>query len=291
MVEIPHVKKTEFDIDAISKFTSEHNFMGVAVDLLIEAGSHVSVAACVLPYPAKGWNVDQAVLGGHLVRLYKLLSGLLDQTCQRRRETTFILARLAFECIINLKYLVKFYNTELLRSYKSYSLQHEKKLLNQIETNIEANDGHELPIEIRMKNSINRAFYQSNLSSGDIPDKKIQNWGNKNLYAKAESIGLKQAYLAMFSGCSHHIHGNWQDLLDHHLNFTEDGLFTPDLEWNQPRPQLLTAMAVLSAETVKEYIQWTEYPQLNSLIEKLDNFIERVYLFDKLHEEWLQNTA
>ena len=288
MLEIPQVKKTELDIEAISKFASEHDFVGVAVDLMIEAGSHVCIAACALPYPAKAWNVDEAVLGGHLVRLYKLLSGLLDQTCQRRRETTFILARLAFECIVNLRYLVKFYDVELLNSYKSYSLQHEKKLLNRIELNIEAHDGDELPIETRMKNSISRAFSRSNLTPEDIPGKKIQNWGNKNLFEKAEAIGLDQAYLAMFGGGSHHIHGNWQDLLDHHLDFTEDGLFTPNLEWSQPRPQLLTTMAILSAEAVKEYIQWTKYPELSEHISILDNFIERVILFDRMHEEWLQ---
>ena len=64
-------------------------------DCVIEAGSYVCIAANILGADKK-WTRDQAAIGGNVVRLYKLFSAVLDQTVQNRRETSFILSRLAF---------------------------------------------------------------------------------------------------------------------------------------------------------------------------------------------------
>ena len=69
---------------------------------------HLSVSAEASCQRRGVGTVNQAVLGGQLVRLYKLISALLDQICQHRREITFIIARLAFECIVNIRFLIKF---------------------------------------------------------------------------------------------------------------------------------------------------------------------------------------
>lgn len=107
------------------QFTLEEDFVGLSIDLLIEAGSFVCVAANLYPL-GKTWNRDEAILGGHFVRLYKLISAILDQTCQYRREIIMIHTRLAFECIINLRYLINHTSEELFDSYIKYSLKQEK---------------------------------------------------------------------------------------------------------------------------------------------------------------------
>ena len=90
------IQAVAVDDDVIAAYTSEHQFNALTVELLKEVGSFVCVAASVLPGDTKRWSRDQAIYGGHLVRLFKLIFGLLDQTCQERSETTFILSRLAF---------------------------------------------------------------------------------------------------------------------------------------------------------------------------------------------------
>jgi len=74
---LPDIQRVDIDEATLRTFSSEDEFVGLSVDLLVEADSYVC-----------------AVIAGHMVRLYKLLSGLLDQTCQRRRETSFVFARL-----------------------------------------------------------------------------------------------------------------------------------------------------------------------------------------------------
>ena len=126
MVDIPEVERTELDENSIEHFSSEENFMEVSVNLMKEAGSYVDVLGHVLPIKTQARDSNQAVLGGHLVRLYKRISAISDQTCQRRREIAFLLARIAFECIVNLSFLLKNYSPDLLLSYKSYSRNMKK---------------------------------------------------------------------------------------------------------------------------------------------------------------------
>lgn len=257
--------------------------MKLSVDLLIETASHLCVAVSVLPFERR-WTRDEAIIGGHGVRLYKLLSAVLDQTCQHRRETTFIFARLSFETIVNGRYLMAQSRKEIFDEYVKYSLRHEAKLAAAIEANIASRGGTELPIERRMLNSIERAAERSNVELSEIGNKK--HWGVGNLYERAKCVGLDEAYLATFAGPSHHVHGNWHDLLEYHLNDSSDG-FVPDLEWHMPRPQVLNALAVLTIEFLQDYFGWCLGDVVGDIEGLLLDLHTRIMGLDSAHEQWL----
>ena len=245
------------------------------------------VAGNLLPADRKAWNRDEAAIGGHFVRLHKLIDALLDQTCKRRRETSFIFGRLAFECIINTRYLIACSSEDLFLSYRAYSLKHEYKLLNDIKPNISKRGGKELPIERRMIASILRSFEDSGVPINSYNPSGLRNWGGKNLFEKAQALGLETAYLAAFGGGSHSIHGNWQDLLEYHLEKTVEGHFRPIFEWHRPRPQLLNAIALHSTETVIDYIKWLTRHHSEELVSVLRDLQDRIVHFDRLHEEFI----
>lgn len=280
----PAVKRVEVDPSAVHAFKSEHEYIGLSVELLIEAGSYVCVAGNIAPPAGKAWNRHEAVLVGHLVRLYKLISALLDQTCQHRRETSFIFARLAFECIVNLMFIIKNDRPEIVQSYVEHSLRHEKRLRDRIRANIAARGGEILPIEKRMLASIERSAKESGVNLDRIDPPK--NWAGKNLFEKAQDVGLDEAYLGAFAGPSHSVHGNWQDLLEYHLE-AEDGCFSSDFEWHPPRPQLLTAVAHLAVITLREFFSEIIGPAGNAVAEKLPDLHERIQRLVHLHEEFL----
>lgn len=286
-VEIPNIERTEIDENQARKFVSEADFIGLSVSLLIEVGSYICVAGNLYPAETRSWNRNQAILGGHLVRLYKLIDGLLDQTCRHRRETSFVLGRLAFECIVNLRYLITHASDEIFRSYCSYSLQHERQLLARIHANIEARNGQELPIERRMINSIERSFRVSGIDLEDVPKTKERNWGGLNIFERAKAVGLEAAYLAAFGGGSHTVHGNWQDLVEYHLEDVNDDFFRADFKWHAPRPQLLDAIALHAAEVVVDFVQFLAPDESGSFVELLRDLQKRVLLLSRLHEEFL----
>lgn len=161
--ELPYVERLEVDTEKLRGFEDEGDFTGLGVDLLKEVASHVCIAGSILPGDTKAWTRNQAVLGGLLVRLYKMLSAVLDQTCQHRRETTFVFLRLAFECCINIRYLIGQPNS-MYDAYVTYSLRHEKQLFDRISTNVKARGGDTWPIEKRMLASIRRSADKSGVT-------------------------------------------------------------------------------------------------------------------------------
>lgn len=285
--EFPDVKRTEIDESHVRAFDSEADFVGLSVSLLIEAGSYICVAGNFYPAETRSWNRNQAILGGHLVRLYKLIDGLLDQTCKHRRETSFVLGRLAFECIVNLRYLIAHASDELFHSYCSYSLQHERRLLARIQANIKARGGEELPIERRMINSIERSFRVSGIDLKDVPKTKERNWGGLNIFERAKAVGLEAAYLAAFGGASHTVHGNWQDLVEYHLENVNEDSFLADFEWHAPRPQLLDAITLHAAETAADFVHYLAPDESGPFVDLLRDLQDRVLLLSRLHEEFL----
>lgn len=281
---VPTVKRVEVDPSVVRAFKSEHEYIGLSVELLIEVGSYVCIAGNIVPFPRKAWNRHEALLVGHLVRLYKLISALLDQTCQHRRETAFIFARLAFECIVNTMFLIKNDRPEIVQSYIEYSMRHEKRLRDRIHSNITARGGEIWPIEKRMLASIERSAKDSGVDLDQIDPPK--DWAGRNLFERAQDVGLDEAYLGAFAGPSHSVHGNWQDLLEYHLEAEGDG-FLPDFDWHPPRPQLLTTVAHLTLITLGEFFSDIIGPAGNAVAERLPDLQERVQSLVHLHEEFL----
>ena len=281
------ISATSIDSDAIEHFTSEGDYVGLALELLIETGSYVCVAANIYKNENGFWTRDEAVLGGHLIRLYKLIDSLLDQTCKRRREISIVLARLIFECIVNLRYLIANASDETFRSYRIYSLQHELKLIETIEESIAARSGIVLPIEDRMIKSILSSFRASDLTRDDVSGNRQRNWNGLNLYERAKRVGLDHAYLAVFGGGSHSIHGNWQDLLEYHLEKIDDHSYRPKMGWRAPRPQLLEALVTLTSEALLDYLRFLSLPDEHEMFKRLHDLGQRTHQLSELHEKFL----
>lgn len=284
---LPEIERVEVHSEEMSKFKNEDDFTGLAVSLLVETGSYVCVAASTMGTEPV-WDRDRAAICGNMVRLYKLVHSVLDQTCQRRQETSFILARLVFETLVNIRYMIENFDPALIDEYVKYSLRHERKLLDVIRANIEAQNGAVLPIEDRMLKSINRAANAAQVPLSEVDLKQKGPWGGKNVFDKAEAIGLGQAYLGAFSGPSHSVHGNWHEIYSNHLHWDEKGGFTPNLDWHRPRPQVLFPLCILIIETLEIYFAFMCGDQAVYLFEKpLSDLRERVYQVNDAHEAYL----
>jgi hypothetical protein len=282
------IKKTEINLN-LESYKHEGYFVEVSIDLLIEAGSYITLLVNLYDDNKLIWNEDQAVIGGNLVRLYKLICGVLDNVCDQKGEFVQIFTRLAFECIVNTRYLINNYNEKTIISYKLNSLKTDKRLYTEIKSCIAERDNIVLPIEQRMMSSIEKLFAKSNIEL-NIDHKTERNWGNKNFFEKTKSLGLDKLYLSHFSLTSNEIHGSWSDLMFHHLETNSDGNFVPNFDWETPRPQPLTAIAFLVPTLLIEYLEtfFDDIPiELFTKIKGLEN---RILLFMELHEEWLKKS-
>lgn len=275
------------DPDVIAAYTREWDFMILASELLREVTSYVSVAACPLG-SAPTWTRDQAAVGGNMVRLSKLLSAFLDQTVQKKMETSTILSRLAFETIVNVRYLIANFSPELVNSFVRHSLKHERRLHDIIQENIQERGGDVLPIEERMLKSIDRAARVAGVTLDSVDLKDRAPWGGKDLRQKAAAVGLEQPYRAVFGGMSHNVHGSWHDLYQFHLETDQAGAFTPKLDWGRPRPQPLFALGHLALSAVADFLLFiggeTMFDQLRY---QLRDVAARISSVNEAHESYL----
>jgi len=286
--------KTKVDVKETEKFDSEGQFMSLAVEFFKEVCQLTLVLSCTYRHDEKNnprkWKRNEAVLGGLMIRINKMQMALLDQTCQDRSEIAFILLRCLGESIINLRYLLEKDDGDLFNEYIEYSLKTEKQLLNMINKNIKKR-GAELPIESRMKRSIEQAFKTSSFSPEEVDETAREPWGG-TIYKRAKSIGLEKEYFALFGLLSHTVHGNWQDLINYHLEY-ENGEFSPKPEWEPSRPQTLLATALFSAEADKVFLDKIipPCPDRDKINELLGDVFYRIKLVDELHEKFLQNES
>lgn len=286
--QIDSIKIADVSAERLEAFTCEDDFNGLTVELLIEVGCFICVAGNLMPAATGRWTRNQAVLGGHLVRLYKLISALLDQICQHRQEIIYVLARLAFECIVNLRYLIKFADDpKVFDSFVTYSLRQEKKLHDRIQNDIQLG-GKVLPVHTRMLNSIAKAVKASGARIEELSSSHPRNWANKNLFERAQAIGLDESYIGTFGGPSSSVHGNWGDLLTFQLQTNHsEGTFTPHFEWWNPRPQIATGVAFLAVAAARDYFNFMGEGPVEFMDERFDELSDRIRAAAKAHESFL----
>lgn len=288
VIQFTEIEIAKIDEELVAEFTDEADFVGKCVDLLIEAGSYLTVAMCIYPSGQLSWSRDEAVIGGNLVRMQKLVHAILDQTCKHRLETTFVFSRLLFETAVNSIYIMRNPKQEVFSAFVTHALHHEDSLLRKIESNISERGGEILPIEKRMIKSIELMFKISNIERESLPRKRNSDWEGRNLRQRAQDIGLDEVYLGVFSGASQLIHGSWGDLYQHHLEH-KNGRFTAKPSFKFPRPQPLEVNAILSVRAVSEFISYLGLFQERKALEKIFNDFEyRVRLLSELHENYLE---
>lgn len=288
---LKEIEPTSFNIGQLRSTSREADFFRLAFDLTRETGQWATLLASVNFSNKPDWNLEQAIIGGHLVRLSKLTRSLLENINQRREELIWVVLRLCAECVINLRFLLVNANAKTFRSYLLHSLQYDAELLKKIDENIANRGGMEQPIEKRMRRSILRAFEKSQMRLESVPKKRIQNWADMNLFEKAKSVGLEKAYFAIIGGPSRNVHGGWRDLLEHHLQVTPAGAFRPKIDFSElVRPQPLFAYSSIILEALIGYVGFVGSGELNELIPRLRTLRGKVLVADRLHERYLQRT-
>jgi hypothetical protein len=206
---------------------------------------------------------------------------------------TFIVGRLAFECIVNLRFLLKYADdASVFDSYVAYSMRNERRLQDNIEERISGRDGEVLPVESRMLSSIAKVAKASGLRMEDVSASRPREWADKNIFERAEAVGLGEAYLGAFRGPSGSVHGSWMDLLEFQLETNHDeGTFAPSFEWRNPRPQIAQTIAYLAVKAVRDYFNHLGEGPLGFIDERFDRLSSRILQAARAHEAYLVRSS
>ena len=285
----PKLNEIEISIEKLpdaSSLKSNYDFMAT----LVELGNIVLglIRFIAISYPDdlkahRGYTKRHAILVGLLIRLGKLYDCLLDNICKKRAEIVLILRRLISETKTKMEYLMKSKSSSY-RSFVISSLRAEKETLQDMKT--KKKQRPLLPIEKRMMRSVKKAIKEAGISQKELFTIRQWNLDGKDFRAILRDMGQEKDYLYLYRTPSHVIHGDWADLLRHHLR-KKGRFYRPHLDYNIPDPRLLAPVSMMLLKFILRYIEKFKLDSgcdLTSLIDKLFNkFLE----IDRAHESFL----
>ncbi len=278
------------DISSIGANLKE-SFSKVAFDLYRETAIVAVVSSCLYESynPHKGVLLrDQAIEAGLIVRITKFMASVLALLCDKTRkhgEVIMALNRCITESAINLKFFCKKATQHDFDEFVKSSLKPEKETYIFIQKNI-SKRGKVLPVETRMLNSINRVFQSSGVAGVD----ELNSIPKRKDYKRILTImGMESLYPMLQGVSSHSIHGTWVDLILHHLEENNSG-FRPKPDPTTPDVRLLCPINTIVLISIRSYVSKhfsRKHEGVLSLLDRIDNLIERNDKVDALHEERL----
>ena len=193
-------------------------------------------------------KLDEAVNGGLLVRLTKLVRALFDSTQADNSEAHQILARCAAESAVNLRWLLRFGQPE---DYKRFRADSFPKLLRILD---KANEEHEDPVvrgtAERLTQWITHELRDAGLHRSDVP-RQPGRWAG-NLRDRFKALGEEGLYDAFFVTHSDYVHGSWHELRTFHLRTVEEG-YELDLTYGGLTPSAMYETSRLALSAISEY--------------------------------------
>lgn len=274
----------ELELESMTGATSEEPFLRASFEFLKEAAGLLTLSTSVSPDPRPSRDRNGAVLVGHMVRMTKLMRSQVraivddhggDQQMQLTRQFLDSASALAY-------FLDDIDDSSRIDAYVNDSLISEKEFLKNVNEQIVERGGQELPIETRIKSSIEQTFTSAGVDPAELPARKSNGWPNAQ--ERLKLLG-PTAYSAYRAG-SGSIHGSWHDLERSHLEVV-DGSFKPDFAPALMRPQPLFAMAALSVTLAREYVVKCLSVPFDQFDQRASTFLSRLNQCDSLHEQYL----
>ncbi|MDG9674674.1 DUF5677 domain-containing protein [Micromonospora sp. DH14] len=264
----------------------ENPFIYAGVELLKSA---VMLSRGLAYAPREGpLPVNAAIRCGLMVRAGKLCLDLLADVCNGQGRQQIGLLRQLTETLANVAYLSR--DDEQGTRHRAYlydSLISEREFLKVIERRRASGDDTELPIEGRLRRSIEDTARAAGIDLDAIPGRRQIGWPSAQ--DRIEQAFGATAYPSYRVG-SDALHGGWFDLIRNHLNQV-DGGFEPEFRPISQRPQALLAAAI-QLSMVALVFQQHQPPQMQRFFgEHLAAVLGRAHRVDEMHERWLTSDA
>ena len=272
----------EPDWPLLQEAADEHPFIHAGVELLKSAIGLVQ--AVITESQFAPLQINAAIRRGLMVRAAKLCLDLLADVCVGKGRQQLGLVRQVTETLANVAYLCG--DDEQGSRHRAFlydSLISEREFLKVIERWRAAAGGPELPVETRIRRSIENTAQAAGIDLDTIPGRRQIGWPSAQ--DRIEQAFGVTAYPSYRTG-SGALHGGWFDLYRNHLREVDDG-FLLDFSGPSQRPQTLLTVAIQLA-TVTLVVLQGEMPDTQRLFgDHVAAVLGSAYRTDDMHEQWL----
>jgi hypothetical protein len=282
------------DRDALAPGPNRYEFDRVGFELIARAGrlcEHVVDQTGLRPDGTRQpLAIDEATLGGLLVRMSKLLRDMFASTQADESEAHQILARCAVETAINLRWLIRKADPA---EYKRFRAASFATLLQWLEETAAAPTAGS-PVAVdgaavrnRMEQYIEAELALAGLTRADVPASATA-WGAGNFRNRLVDLELEELYLPMFATHSYYVHGSWHEIRTFHLERDQSG-FHLDSSFGGIGPPTSYETAIRCMEAARDYCEVMPVADIDEdeLVALVDRSEDLVGQMNVAFQRWL----
>ena len=280
LIETDLPKPYQLDLSGLK---DEDDYGLVAFELLKETS--MTLVWLIGRVPSTPFERNEAIRRGLLKRLNLLGKSLLSDISSNSGYQQLQIVRQIAETASNYIYLAADdASGERHEAYVMNSLAEEKANLAFIATQIKKRGDDPLPIEERMRRSMERMATVAGIDLNSVPARKDVGWPNSIERLKALS---PTAYPSYRSGSSA-LHAGWTVLLLQDITDVEGG-FSLDNAIG-PKVQPMTAAGLIIAETAIDYIEREgDEAEKEWFLDRLTALSQKLQEVDEAHEQFVQS--
>jgi hypothetical protein len=243
------------------------------------------------PYSSIGYSKDEAIIYGHLARIFDLLRSIRRSVLKETatREIISIMNRSIIETCITLEYFLTFYDDKLLDDYRMTSLKMLRSYENVVKKNIDLRNGDKIAIEDSILKSISKAYENSGVSRDDIDKWNAKKSILKGFKDRFKDVGKEDLYDVAYRTGSQSTHGNWDTLTTNYLIYNIDTeRFSIDLREIPLDFREINPILIIIVNTLKVYLSLYERNEANLKdIEFFEELLACLADLEELHEKYL----
>jgi len=192
-------------------------------------------------------TLDQAVVGGLLVRTAKLTRGVFDACQAEESEAHLALSRCAAETSVTLVWLVEHGTEKSFKRFRADSFAYWRQALDRMAAERDADDVQRIT-EDKVRAHIEAELAAAGVEWGDVP-KRTNSWG-PDMRQRCEALGQDWLYDSLFASHSSYVHPSWHEIRAFHLQ-TSRGRIQLDPTFGGMAPTTAYALASTIASSCR----------------------------------------
>jgi hypothetical protein len=190
-------------------------------------------------------NLDQAVIGGLLVRMAKLIRAIFDSAQAEESEAHSPLSRCLGETAITLRWLVWKADPAAYRRFRADSFARFRRVLEDGHASKANEDDASHVMRESVERHIEAELAVAEIEWDDVP-KRPNSWG-PDLRQRFDDLGQGWLYEALFVSHSNYVHPTWHEIRAFHLA-TMNGCLSLDHSYAGMAPIAAFVLGRLVAE-------------------------------------------
>lgn len=257
-------------------------------DIALLVASHIEFIVQTSLHTQNGYNKNEAVIYGQLMRIFRLLCYQRRLVCKQLMTTILagFFERMLLEGNINLQYFIFNYKESELNDFRLNSLKAEVFFEETINDDVCQNGGHLSPWQSSLLNSIHNTYDKAQTTYEEVRKSKVR---LPNISQKFINTGNQKLYDVAYRTKCHDIHGDWVDFTQNYLTYDKStNTFSPNFQEYKADLRQLNPILIICCDTLIKFIKhFPGHGLSQNICDELNQSKQLVILLENMHYNFI----